>query len=729
MEGHSLVALSQSPSFILFGGRGADGRYLDTLWRLDLSLTAGAIAWTPLNLGPGPTPRAYHAACLWQGAHMVVCGGVSDCPASIAGDEVWLLEPISARWRRFGAVGEIPEKRCHHTLSAASDRLYLYGGYPVGDDPTVTLTPGAPPESYRDFFDVYELSDGGGGAGRWTWRRIRSSTQLPPMLWGHSALIYLQNLVVFGGVDVVDSREANTVCVWHCERQQWRWVEFTDAPAPRALHAAAGAGGEMIVLCGFGEANSRKYADVWKFGLQGGRWQRLQPGGQGPSGRSGLAAAAIPVPSGGHGVLATGGANSAGERDAGDSAPCASWWLDLSGGGQWYRLADSIGSLSVPGAEPPVAGQPAPLPPPIATPPPPQQLAQPQRLHPGAHGAPVSVAAPASPRSASPLGHITPFADDRPPSPRPLAAARSQWPGQPPPQPTPPRPRSDSPRRAPCYVSSQSVQTLASGDSDGQARAGTDELIRQQQLEIEQLRLRVTEMERAQQEPRSDPFLSLAAYSVADPTPLLSQSTRAGPDVLLTKTTLADLLPLVAGPRPPALGPDTTARARAVAAPIAERRAAAAAAGGGAVGSAAQAASLEHRWVREPHLLPTAPVDPTAPAPDPTLGFPGAMHSGVAPAPAPAPGACAAPHSSHLATAPHAPRTHGGQQPWGDLVIHGPPGDAPPGGRPPARALPQRRHRSPTLRQLASGRASMLSITHVPQLQPPGSAPPSAEAP
>ena len=290
--------------FLLFGGR-RDGTYTNDLWAVDPLVGESRAAWSLVGGGGGlqPTPRAYHTANVWRGQYMIVLGGVGDDAESAASErresEFWVFGE-EAGWRPQAAVGEAPFRRCHHTASfnpAAPDSLYVCGGYAVGLDAAELMrvadaSAGRP--AHQAFFDVHELSL---GRDRPVWRRVQTEN-VPPMLWGHAALFHAGSLVVHGGVDASDGREARTMCVWHAARLQWRWVDFDAAPPPRALHAACAPAGtasdKLYVVGGFGEANTVKYGDVWEFSAELGAWAQLPSAQAVFAPRSGHAACFVP---------------------------------------------------------------------------------------------------------------------------------------------------------------------------------------------------------------------------------------------------------------------------------------------------------------------------------------------------------------------------------------------------------------------------------------------------
>eukprot|EP01062_Namystynia_karyoxenos_P005524 TRINITY_DN11924_c0_g2_i1.p1 TRINITY_DN11924_c0_g2~~TRINITY_DN11924_c0_g2_i1.p1 ORF type:complete len:808 (+),score=182.92 TRINITY_DN11924_c0_g2_i1:77-2425(+) len=768
-EGHSLV--EWRGRLYLFGGKkSSTDDYSNEVWELELDATGGACRAAPwLCQGSAPPPRAYHAACVWRGRYMVVVGGVTaEGQRRVREDAVWLLDLEERHWALQRTQGDAPHARCHHTLSVGSpgaDRLLVYGGYPLGEEAERLFAADTVQPALRDFYGVYELTLE--GTPSWVHRPCASA--MPPMLWGHVALLYHQNLIVFGGVDVVDCTEAATVCVWHCEKLQWRWVEFPRAPLPRAIHAAAPVDGRMIVFGGFGNVNTTKYNDTWEFSLETGQWTELAAGGTVPSPRSGHAAA-LAAPGR---LTVVGGADSA-HRRLGDV-----YTLDLAAG-LWRRanvtaLPRPPTGAAGPAAPPPAAtwgpgGPGAQLSPPrlrapqpIPTPLPPAQGPVPHRGPPMERAAPPPVS----------LEHITPWTDptDHPPPPPPPPPPPQQPPQQPPPQQPPPSPfNPDSTTSLPLapaqpphpadhytsdrYVQSQAVQTerlptahaspprlahpppaptpqpvlvpVESAEAQW-LHAEAADIIQKQRVEIELLRTQL-ESWQAQPQPPARQGPQVPTYGTE------ARGVPPGPNISLTKDTIADMMPRLAIDiaATPASAPKRLPgeagglMSREATAALVERRLA-----GGAWDSISP--------LLNPALLPTAPVDcarHTTQRRDLGLAAPQpqGLQSHGPPPPGPPPAAPPADlaHFNPLGTGavqgdlpPYHPQRYAPPQSFAELMQraeqrHRPASPAAlAGGARSAQVSPerpgsqQRPHRSPSLRKILAGEASMLSITHV----------------
>ncbi|KAJ9459574.1 Tip elongation aberrant protein 1 [Diplonema papillatum] len=300
MEGHSFVCLPDA-TVACFGGR-SGAKYTNDLWLVQVSGTTQTAVWElTAKSAQVPTPRAYHTATLWRDAYMVVIGGVGqNRPQPVTRESTFHVWDRQAGWHQQSAGGEAPVSRCNHSASLApnGNGIFLYGGYPIGQatDELLSVVPGTTQPKHRTFFDVYELCLASEVP---LWRRIEAVNP-PPMIWGHGCTLYAGNLLVFGGVDVVDSSESKHLCVWNTAHRHWQWVDFGDAPEPRALHTACEnpfQPAQVVFHGGFGSGNAVKFNDTWVFSAADGHWATVNThlSVHKPPPRSGHAAVVIPL--------------------------------------------------------------------------------------------------------------------------------------------------------------------------------------------------------------------------------------------------------------------------------------------------------------------------------------------------------------------------------------------------------------------------------------------------
>ncbi|CUG03912.1 Hypothetical protein, putative [Bodo saltans] len=185
-------------------------------------------------------------------------------------------------WAFRSTFGDVPCARCHHVSVVYGDTLMVHGGYPILSGQQKELTAEEMSSMQHTMFDVHELS-----ITTLRWRRI--STAQSPSLWGHSAVAFNKNVIVFGGVDVVENTETGAVAVWHQEKKLWRWADFQNLDLKCAMHTAALDGSRMLIFGGVSFKTQKKLRSLYEFNLEFGTWRELNPRGQMPEGRIGHA--------------------------------------------------------------------------------------------------------------------------------------------------------------------------------------------------------------------------------------------------------------------------------------------------------------------------------------------------------------------------------------------------------------------------------------------------------
>src|SRR5579859_938414 len=121
----AMVWDSAHQQILLYGGIGANNRYLGDLWSYSPSSSAGN--WTPVACsGNGPGERS--AEAVWNGSQMLLVGGM-DRYGPLA--DVWLYTPnpgSAGNWQRLGDFP--PGPRAYQTLvwDSTDNQLFAFGG-------------------------------------------------------------------------------------------------------------------------------------------------------------------------------------------------------------------------------------------------------------------------------------------------------------------------------------------------------------------------------------------------------------------------------------------------------------------------------------------------------------------------------------------------------------------------------------------------------------------------
>jgi hypothetical protein len=106
---------------LLFGGQTTGRRPLGDLWALD----PASGTWAERRPPDSPTPRNLYAAAS-SGERWLVFGGFT---AAGADADLWVYDPAADAWYRLDPTGgDAPAPRMSADLTAASDRLFLFGG-------------------------------------------------------------------------------------------------------------------------------------------------------------------------------------------------------------------------------------------------------------------------------------------------------------------------------------------------------------------------------------------------------------------------------------------------------------------------------------------------------------------------------------------------------------------------------------------------------------------------
>ena len=235
-----------------------------------------------------PKGRAYHSAACY-GRYLFITGGLMDESFGSAAEAAQhsaalpVLDLERRSWSIRTTFGDVPSPRCHHVSVVYGDTLMVHGGYPILDASRHELSPEEIAAMQHAMYDVHELHT-------LTLRWTRIHTTQSPSLWGHSAIVYNSDVIVFGGVDVVENAETGSVAVWSAGRQRWVWVDSQTLDLRCTMHTAVQEGGRMLVFGGVSFRTKSKLRTLYEFNLDFGSWRELHPQGEEPAGRMGHAA-------------------------------------------------------------------------------------------------------------------------------------------------------------------------------------------------------------------------------------------------------------------------------------------------------------------------------------------------------------------------------------------------------------------------------------------------------
>ncbi|CAG9335386.1 unnamed protein product [Blepharisma stoltei] len=185
----------------IFGGTDGINEF-DTTWIIDLN-TLQTRKLDPQTLGL-PPPLDSHTATLYEKdglSQMVVFGGFKYSERT---NDLYILNLSSLEWRKI-STNNGPEPRSNHSAVIYNDFLFIFGGL-NGEG-----------EQIGDFWKL--------NLNTYNWQSIQAGGQIPAARSGHSAIVYSDLMVIFGGTKCVN-RETNEMFSYSFENNMW--VRFQD---------------------------------------------------------------------------------------------------------------------------------------------------------------------------------------------------------------------------------------------------------------------------------------------------------------------------------------------------------------------------------------------------------------------------------------------------------------------------------------------------------------------
>ncbi|XP_062972763.1 rab9 effector protein with kelch motifs-like [Elgaria multicarinata webbii] len=220
LEEHTMV--DYQGVLYIFGGMvdSAFTQKKNPLWMYDTDSTK----WMECQLsavegeGAAPVNRKGHSAVIYRGS-MYLYGGYIDLKG--ASQEFWSLCFDAKQWAPVPAIsyGGSPGPRHGHTAVVYGNDMYLFGGL-------MGLS------EQKDFWKWDFVAA--------NWSTIRRS-QGPPKVVGHSALIFEDSMLVFGG-GVSNSRPSSTLWKYHFPTQMWKKLDSPTETSSKAYHCMLGIG-------------------------------------------------------------------------------------------------------------------------------------------------------------------------------------------------------------------------------------------------------------------------------------------------------------------------------------------------------------------------------------------------------------------------------------------------------------------------------------------------------
>ncbi|XP_015608730.1 multiple epidermal growth factor-like domains protein 8 isoform X2 [Cephus cinctus] len=206
---------------------------------------------------PKPSPRYGHAACKYEGGFVIYGGKVEDGSLS---NELWHYNVNRSIWTlRAKNSPFYPPRLTRHTLTLASDYVYLFGGSTVDGEFSSSL-----------YKIKLNLSDPTATTERWREVRPRGGKELDVRVVAHSTVYHkaTNSLLVYGGVVASVARFSklsDRMFVFQLDRKVWSEIHYprahlrdTYVPRERAFHTSSIIGNYLVVFGGYSHRHNKE---------------------------------------------------------------------------------------------------------------------------------------------------------------------------------------------------------------------------------------------------------------------------------------------------------------------------------------------------------------------------------------------------------------------------------------------------------------------------------------
>jgi hypothetical protein len=274
-------------------------------------------AWQPLPPPPVPLAGLLHVA-VWTGKEMLIWGGSGPCGEDELCRHGAAYDDGAGRWRAMNEDGA-PAARDLHAAAWTGRELVVWGGRGLGGRVSAAFGDGAA-------FDP--------AANRW--RPLATAAAPPPRAW-HTAVWSGREVLIWGGVDPAGGG-AGGGAAYDPAADRWRALPAAGAPRARRYHTAVWSGTEMLVWGGNTPGGDGALADGAAYSPERDRWRALSASGA-PAGRwshTAIWSGSTMVIWGGLGC----GTSARGPEFCGDGArydPAADRWSPIRAGGPSAR--------------------------------------------------------------------------------------------------------------------------------------------------------------------------------------------------------------------------------------------------------------------------------------------------------------------------------------------------------------------------------------------------------
>jgi N-acetylneuraminic acid mutarotase len=211
-------------------------------------------SWTPTSADGAPAPRFLHTA-VWTGSRMIIWGGWDEYPSAVTIGDGASYDPILDRWTAIPAGNGSPSPRRNHSAVWAGAQMLIWGG----NDNVGYFGDGAS-------YDPVSRA----------WAPI-SSVQSPSARSYHRAVWTGGSMIIWGGYNGFQGGETNSGAAYDPLSNTWISTSIAGAPTPRAFHAAAWTGTEMLIWGGYSELSGspQYFGDGARFDVGSNSWSQI----------------------------------------------------------------------------------------------------------------------------------------------------------------------------------------------------------------------------------------------------------------------------------------------------------------------------------------------------------------------------------------------------------------------------------------------------------------------
>ncbi|XP_028846091.1 leucine-zipper-like transcriptional regulator 1 homolog isoform X2 [Denticeps clupeoides] len=238
----------------LLGGRGLS--LLKDLWRYSVVTDE----WNELDCTCEGAPEELeeHSMVAHKGL-LYVFGGMIDSAYTSWKTAFWVFNTIKGQWELFQGQRHSPQRampvnRKAHSAVVMGSAMYIYGGY-------IDMR-GSSQELWEYDFDtrVWSLLSGA-ACGRG-----------PGPRHGHSAMAHQHCMYLYGGLSGL--REQRDLWKWNTTSQAWSCIKAPSGPSKLVGHSAVVYRDSMLIFGG-GETQDCPTSSLWRFDLTAQSWEKL----------------------------------------------------------------------------------------------------------------------------------------------------------------------------------------------------------------------------------------------------------------------------------------------------------------------------------------------------------------------------------------------------------------------------------------------------------------------